>query len=112
MWHILGRGAFLPPPPPTHSWAAQKKFILNRVNELKSGIKDGSEVTFKISSNVVRELNNENFPNKLVLTNTQFSKFHKAFANASPVNIKLSKAQLHKIGQSEGFLGKLLGPLL
>ena len=27
-------------------------------------------------------------------------------------NIKLSKLQLHKIGQSWGFLGRLLGPLL
>ena len=27
-------------------------------------------------------------------------------------NIKLSKTQLHKIGQSRGFLGRLLGPLL
>ena len=26
--------------------------------------------------------------------------------------MKLSKAQLHKIGQSRGFLGRLLGPLL
>ena len=27
-------------------------------------------------------------------------------------NIKLSKTQVHKIGQSGGFLGRLLGPLL
>ena len=30
MWQILGRGAFLPPPP-RHPWAAPKKPILNRV---------------------------------------------------------------------------------
>ena len=32
--HILGRGAFLPPPPPfpPNPWAAGKKSILNRVN--------------------------------------------------------------------------------
>ena len=29
----------------------------------------------------------------------------------SSANIKLSKTQLHKIGQSGGFLGRLLGPL-
>ena len=29
----------------------------------------------------------------------------------SSANIKLSKTQLHKIGQSRGFLGRLLGPL-
>ena len=38
--------------------------------------------------------------------------FLQAFANNSLANIKLSKTQLHKIAQSGGFLGKLLGPLL
>ena len=36
----------------------------------------------------------------------------KAFANGSSANKKLSKIQLHKIGQSRGFLGRILGPLL
>ena len=49
---------------------------------------------------------------KLVLTNTKVSKLFKAFKNVSSTNIKLSKIQLHKIGQSEGFLGRLLGPLI
>ena len=47
-----------------------------------------------------------------MLTNTQLSKLLKAFANGSSANIKLSKTQLHKIGQSGGFLGRILGPLL
>ena len=47
-----------------------------------------------------------------MLTNTQVSKLRKAFANGSSGNIKLSKTQLYKIGQSGGFLGRLLGPLL
>ena len=37
------------------------------------------------------------FPNKLLLTNIQVSKFRKAFANGSSAIIKLSKTQLHKI---------------
>ena len=49
---------------------------------------------------------------KLVLTNTKVSKLFKAFKSGSSTNIKLSKIQLHKIGQSEGFLGRLLGPLI
>ena len=49
---------------------------------------------------------------KLVLTNTKVSKLFKAFKNGSSTNIKLSKTQLHKIGQSEGFLDRLLGPLI
>ena len=60
----------------------------------------------KISSNVV------NFPHELLLTNTQVSKLHKTFANNSSANIKLSKTQLHKIGQWRGFLGRLLGSLI
>ena len=48
----------------------------------------------------------------MLLTNTQISRLHKAFANSSSANIKLSKTQLHKIGQSRGFLGRLLRPLL
>ena len=32
--------------------------------------------------------------------------------NNSSTNIKLAKTQLHKIGQSGGFLGRCLGPLL
>ena len=67
----------------------------------------------KISSNVVDDSNDENnFPHKLLLTNTQVSKFCKAFANGSSANIRLSKMELHKIVQSGGFLGRLLGPLL
>ena len=48
----------------------------------------------------------------MLLTTTQASKINKAFANNSAANITLSKTQLHKIRQSGGFLGRLLGPLL
>ena len=84
-----------------------------QLNKLKSGRKNGTEVSFKILSNVVGDSNDENnFPHKLLLTNTQVPKFRKAFVNGSSANMKLSKTQLHKIGQSRGFLGRLLGPLL
>ena len=53
-----------------------------------------------------------NFPGKLLLSNNEVSKVRKAFASSSSTNIKLSKTQLHKIWQSWGFLGWLLGPLL
>ena len=82
-------------------------------NILKFRIKKGAEVTSKTSSNVVGNSNDEyNFPQKLLLTNTQVSKLRKTFANFSSANIKLSKVQLHKIGQSGGFLGRRLGSLL
>ena len=67
----------------------------------------------KISSNVVGDSNDENnFPHKFLLTNTQVSKLRKAFEVGSSANIKLSKSQLHKIGQSGGFLGRIFEPLL
>ena len=82
-------------------------------NKLKSRIKNNTEVAFKFSSNVIGDSNDENnFPHKLSLTNTQVSKLCKTFANNSSVNLKLTKIQLLKIGQSGGFLGRILGPLL
>ena len=86
---------------------------MTQYNDLKSGIKNGTEITSKISSNVVGDSNYENnFPHKLLLTNTQVSRLPRAFVNGSSASIKLSKTQLHKVGQSGGFLGRLLGPLL
>ena len=85
------------------------KLSNSQLNKLKSGIKNNTEGTLKISSNVVGDSNDENnFLHKLLLTNTQVSKLRKAFSNNSFANIKLSKTQLHKIGQSGGFLGRLL----
>ena len=85
----------------------------SQFNKLKSGIKNGTEVALKISSNVVSDSNDQNnFPYKLLLTNTQVSRLRKAFANNSSVNTKLSKIQLHQIRQSGGFWDKHFGPLL
>ena len=70
----------------------------SQLNKFKFGIKNGTEVTLKISSNVVGDSNDENnFLHKLLLTNTQVSNLSKAFANNSTANIKLSKTQLHKL---------------
>ena len=55
---------------------------------------------------------NTNFPHELLLTNRQVANICKAFANNLSTDIKFSKAQLSKMIQSGGFLGKLLGPLL
>ena len=83
----------------------------SQINKLKPGIKNGTEVTLKLSSNVVSDSNDENnFPHKLLI-NTQVSKFREAFVNSSSANLKLSKTQLYKIIQSRRFLGRLPGPL-
>ena len=75
------------------------KLSNSQLNKLKSGI-NNTEVTLKTSLNVVGDPNDENnFPHKLLLTNTQVSKLLKAFTSGSSANIKLWKTQLHKIAQ-------------
>ena len=51
-----------------------------------------------------------NFPHKLLLTNRQVSNLHKAFANHTLTDIKLSKTQLTKM-QKGRFL-RFLAPFL
>ena len=90
------------------------KLSNSQLNKLKSAIKNGTGITLiNLSSNIIGDSNDENiFPHKLLLTNTQVSSLRKAFANKSSASIMLWKIQLHKTGQSRGFLGRLLGPLL
>ena len=53
-------------------------------------MENSTEVTLNLSSNVTVNSNDEtNFPHQLLLTNTQVSKLHKAFANCSSANVKL-----------------------
>ena len=84
-----------------------------QLNKSKSEIKNETEVTLNLSSNIVGNSNDENnFLHKLLSFNTQVSKLCKAFANNYSSNIKLSKTQLRKIVQWGGFLGKIFWPLL
>ena len=84
-----------------------------QLNKLKSKIKNSAEVILKVFSHVVDDSNYENnFPNKLLLTDARIPELRKAFANGSSANLKLSKTQLHNIGQSGGFLSRLLGLLI
>ena len=53
-----------------------------------------------------------NFPHKSLLTKTKISRLRKAVANNLSANTNLSKTQLFKIGESGGFSGRPLGPLL
>ena len=65
------------------------KLSNSQINKLKSGIKNGTEITWELSSNVVSDSNNENnFPHKLLVTNKQVSKHRKTFANNFSANIK------------------------
>ena len=58
-----------------------------------------------------RMLSANNLPHELLLTTRQTTKLRNAIENNISTDIK-SKAQISKIIQSGGFLGKLLGTLL
>ena len=49
---------------------------------------------------------------ELLLTTRQKTKLRNAFNNNMSTDLKLSRAQISKVIQSGGFLGRLLGPLL
>ena len=81
--------------------------------KLKLWMKNNTEVTLKISSNIVGDSNDENsLPHRLSLTNTHVPNLRKAFAKGSAASIKLSITQLHKIGKARFFLGSHLGSLI
>ena len=80
------------------------KLSNSQLNNLKSAIKNATDVVLRLSSNIVGNSKNEtNFPHKLLLTNRQIISLTKAFANHTSVDIKLPKAQLTKM-QKGGFL--------
>ena len=65
-------------------------FSNSQLNKSKSGIKNGTKITFKSSLKVVGDFNDENdFPHKLLLTNKQVLKLREAFTKGSSANIKL-----------------------
>ena len=82
-----------------------KKLSNSQFNKLKSGVKNGTKVALNNSNDET------NFPHKLLLIDTQVSKFCKVLPNDSSANIKLLKSPLSKTGQSRRFLGSVLGRL-
>ena len=68
------------------------KLSNSQFNKLKSGINNETEIPLNISLNPIGNSNDgTNFPHKLLLTNTQVSEIHKAVANGTSANMKLSK---------------------
>ena len=60
----------------------------SQLNKLKSGIKNDTDVTINLSSNVVGNSNGDaNFPQKLLLTDSKVSRLCKASANGSSAKI-------------------------
>ena len=72
----------------------------SQLDKLKSAIKNGLEVTLRLSSNMVGISDDEtNLPHQLLLTNRQVANLGKVFANYLSSDIKLSKSQLSKMIQ-------------
>ena len=84
-----------------------------QLNKLKKAVKSNEGATLRLGN---RNFNKDEHPHKLLLTTTQNTKLRNALNNDLATVIKLSKAQIKKIIQSGGFLGKLLsklaGPLM
>ena len=80
----------------------------SQLKKLKDAVSNNTGTTF-IS---LKMFNGNNLPHELLLTTRQKTKIRKAFNNNTSTDIKFSKAQINKIIQSGGFLGRLLGPLL
>ena len=85
------------------------KLSNSQQNKLKSAIKSNEGTTLRVNA---RMFNSDNLPHELLLATRQTTKLRNAIENNMSTDIKLSKAQISKIIQSGGFLGKLLGPLL
>ena len=81
----------------------------SQLNKLKSAVKNKQGTTLRMSA---RMFNGNDLPHELLLTIRQTTKLRNVIENNMATDIKLSKAQISKIIQSGGFLGKPLGPLL
>ena len=80
-----------------------------QLKKLKTAVKNKTGTTLKMS---LKMFNENDLPHELLLTIRRKTKLRNAFHNNMLTDLKLSPAQIPKIIQSGGFLGRLLGPLL
>ena len=85
------------------------KLSNSQLNKLKSVVENRKGAILRMHA---RMLSANNLPHEVLLTTRQTTKPRNAIENNMSTDTKLSKAQISKIIQSGGFLGKLLGPLL
>ena len=89
------------------------KLINVQLNKLEKAVKSNEGATIRLG---IKNLNKDELPHELLLTAKQNTKLRNAINNNLATDIKLSKAQIKKLIQSGGFLGKLLsklaGPLM
>ena len=78
------------------------------LNKLKKAAKSNEGATLRLG---IKNFNKNEHPHELLLTTRQNTKLRNAINNNLTTDIKLSKAQIKKLIQSGGFLGKLLSKL-
>ena len=76
---------------------------------MKKAIKSNERASLRLG---IKNFNKDELPHELLLTTRQNTKLRNAINNNLATDIKLSKAQIKKLIQSGGFLGKLAGPLM
>ena len=76
-----------------------------QLNKLKKAVKSNEGATLRLG---IRNYNKNETPHELLLNTRQNTKLRNTLNNNSATDMKLSKAQIKKIIQSGGFLGKLL----
>ena len=79
-----------------------------QLNKFKKAVKSNEGTTLRLG---IKNFNKDEHPHELLLTTRQNTKLRNAINNNSATDIKLSKAQIKKIIQSGGILGKLLSKL-
>ena len=79
-----------------------------QLNKLRKAVKSNEEASLSLG---IKNLNKDELPHALVLTTRQNTKLCNTINNNLATDIKLSKAQIKKLIQSGGFLGKLLSKL-
>ena len=84
-----------------------------QLNKLKKAVKSNEGRTLRLG---IKNFNKDELPHELFLITRQNTKLRNAIINNLTTDIKLIKAQIKKLIQSGGFLGKLLsklaGPLM
>ena len=79
-----------------------------QLNKLKKSVKSNERATLRLG---IKNFNKDELRHELLLTTRQNTKLCNSINNNLTTDIKLSKAQIKKIIQSRGFLGKLLSKL-
>ena len=84
-----------------------------QLNKFKKAVKSNEGATLRLG---IKNFDKAELPHELLLTTRQNTKLRNAINNNLATDIKLIKAQIRKLIQSGGFLGKLLsklaGPLM